>query len=120
MLDSVARDVRNEFFYAVYVPNRGDAVLLNALEAKGRNLEKWLESQEGKYLMGSRMTYVDLTWFELIDTLNEYLPEKMAEFPTLLQFRQSVLNHPQVHAYRSSDRFSPRPFVNPFAKWGGS
>jgi glutathione S-transferase len=73
--------------------------------------ERVVESREGPWLMGSELTYPDLSLFQLLEGLAYAFPKGFARasapFPSVLRIRDSVAERPRVAAYLSSDRRIP-------------
>jgi len=99
-------------------------------EAKRRSKEFWrlrvpkflgyfervLQKNGGQYLIGRRLTYVDLSVFQNIEGLRYAFPHHMKRFekkiPGLVALRDRVAQRPRVKAYLASDRRIP------FNQWG--
>ena len=73
--------------------------------------EGLLKSNGGTYLMGRRLTYVDLSLFQIVAGLRYAFPQRMAAFeddiPGLVQLHDRVAARPNIKAYLSSDRRIP-------------
>jgi glutathione S-transferase len=91
-------------------------------EAKKRTQEFWsgrvpkylgyfehlMETSSGAYLTGRRLTYADLSLFQLVDGLRYAFPNRMKAFerkiPRLRELHTRVANRPNIKAYLSSER----------------
>ncbi|MGB9118575.1 glutathione S-transferase [Bradyrhizobium sp.] len=92
------------------------------IEAKKRTSEFWnervpkylgyferlLEENGGFYVTGRRVTYVDLSLFQIVEGLRYAFPKRMKAFerriPGLVDLRDRVASRPNIKAYLSSDR----------------
>lgn len=65
----------------------------------------------GGYAVGSRLTYVDLSLFQLIEGLRYAFPRTMAQlepsYPGLIALRDKVAQRPNIAAYLASKRRIP-------------
>ena len=70
--------------------------------------EQLLEKSGGTYLTGRRLTYVDLSLFQIVDGLRYAFPRKMKAFerktPGLCELHGRIARRPNIAAYLSSDR----------------
>jgi glutathione S-transferase len=70
--------------------------------------ERVLENGKGKYAVGARLSYVDLSLFQLVEGLRYAFPRAMARqeaaWPRLLALRDRVAQVPAVAAYLKSKR----------------
>jgi glutathione S-transferase len=73
--------------------------------------EQLKKANGGVYVTGRRMTYVDLSLFQIVDGLRYAFPKRMAAFepdvPGLIELRDRVAARPNIKAYLSSDRRIP-------------
>jgi glutathione S-transferase len=73
--------------------------------------ERLLESNNGSYLTGRRLTYVDLSLFQIVEGLRYAFPNRMKGFerdiPGLVGLHDRVAARPNIKAYLSSDRRIP-------------
>jgi glutathione S-transferase len=73
--------------------------------------ERLLESSGGAYLTGRRVTYIDLSLFQLVDGLRYAFPKRMKAFerkiPGLVDLHDRVAARPNIKAYLESDRRIP-------------
>jgi glutathione S-transferase len=73
--------------------------------------ERLLESNNGSYLTGRRLTYVDLSLFQIVEGLRYAFPNRMKGFerdiPGLVGLHDRVAARPNINAYLSSDRRIP-------------
>ena len=91
-------------------------------EAKKRTQEFWdervpkylgyfenlLENSGGAYVTGRRLTYVDLSLFQLVEGLRYAFPKRMKAFerdiPKLRELRDRIAVRPKIAGYLASDR----------------
>ena len=70
--------------------------------------EGLLKGHGGAYLTGRRITYVDLSMFQIVEGLCYAFPKRMKAFereiPGLVELRDRVAARPNIKAYLSSDR----------------
>jgi glutathione S-transferase len=70
--------------------------------------ERILEANGGAYLTGRRLTYADLSLFQIVEGLRYAFPKRMQAFerriPGLVDLRDRVASRPNIKAYLSSDR----------------
>src|ERR1700692_697362 len=70
--------------------------------------ERLLESNGGFLLTGRRITYVDLSLFQIVEGLRYAFPRRMKAFersiPGLVDLRDRVAARPNIKAYLASDR----------------
>jgi glutathione S-transferase len=70
--------------------------------------ESLLESHGGGWLTGRRLTYVDLSLFQIVAGLRYAFPNRMKAFerqiPGLVELHDRVAARPNIKAYLSSDR----------------
>ncbi len=75
--------------------------------------ENLLEANGGSYVTGRRITYVDLSLFQIVDGLRYAFPKRMAAFEKegeikgLLALRDRIAVRPSIKAYLESDRRIP-------------
>jgi glutathione S-transferase len=78
--------------------------------------ERVLKENGGQYMVGRRLTYVDLSLFQLVDGLRYAFPKRMKRFerkvPLLVGLRDRVAKRPRIKAYLASERRIP------FSEWG--
>ena len=78
--------------------------------------ERVLQKNGGPYLIGRRLTYVDLSIFQNIEGLRHAFPKHMKRFerkiPGLVALHDRVAQRPRIKAYLASDRRIP------FNQWG--
>ncbi len=81
-----------------------------------RYFERVLAKNGGKYLVGRRLSYVDLSLFQIVEGLRYAFPKRMKRFerkvPLLIALHDRVAKRPRVAAYLASDRRIP------FSQWG--
>ncbi len=73
--------------------------------------ERLQNSSGGAYLSGRRLTYVDLSLFQIVDGLRYAFPRRMKAFerqiPGLVGLHDRVAARPNIKAYLASDRRIP-------------
>jgi glutathione S-transferase len=73
--------------------------------------ESILKSHGGAWLTGRRVTYVDLSLFQIVEGLRYAFPNRMKAFerriPGLVELHDRVAARPNIKAYVSSDRRIP-------------
>jgi glutathione S-transferase len=73
--------------------------------------ERLLEENGGVYLSGRRLTYVDLSLFQIAEGLRYAFPRRMKAFerriPGLVDLHDRVARRPNIKAYLASDRRIP-------------
>lgn len=78
--------------------------------------EKVLEESGGPYLFGRKLSYVDLSLFQIVTGLRYAFPKRMRRFqskvPRLVALHDRVAARPRIAAYLASDRRIP------FNEWG--
>jgi len=70
--------------------------------------ERLLKSNGGSYLTGRRVTYADLSLFQIVEGLRYAFPKRMKAFerriPGLVDLHDRVAIRPNIKAYLASDR----------------
>jgi glutathione S-transferase len=70
--------------------------------------ERLLKNNGGSYLTGRRLTYADLSLFQIVEGLRYAFPKRMKAFereiPGLVDLRDRVAARPNIKAYLLSDR----------------
>ena len=70
--------------------------------------ERLLDENGGAYVTGRRLTYVDLSLFQLVEGLRYAFPKRMKAFerkiPGLIDLRDRVAARPNIKAYLGSER----------------
>jgi glutathione S-transferase len=70
--------------------------------------ERLLERSGGSYVTGRRLTYADLSLFQLVEGLRYAFPNRMKAFerkiPGLFELHDRVAARPNIRAYLESDR----------------
>jgi glutathione S-transferase len=78
--------------------------------------ENVLAGSRGPYVFGRKVSYVDLSLFQIVEGLRYAFPKRMRRFekkiPRLVALRDRVADRPRVAAYLESDRRIP------FNEWG--
>jgi glutathione S-transferase len=70
--------------------------------------ERLLQNNGGFYVTGRRLTYIDLSMFQLVEGLRYAFPNRMKTFekkiPGLVELRDRIAARPNIKAYLASDR----------------
>jgi len=78
--------------------------------------ERVLDKNGGKHSVGRRLSYVDLSLFQIVEGLRYAFPKRMKRFekkiPGLVALHDRVAKRPRIKAYLASDRRIP------FSQWG--
>ncbi len=78
--------------------------------------ERVLDNNGGQYLVGRRLSYIDLSVFQIIAGLRYAFPKRMKRYekkvPGLLALHDRVAQRPRIKAYLASERRIP------FNEWG--
>jgi glutathione S-transferase len=78
--------------------------------------ERVLQRNGGKHMVGGRLSYVDLSLFQIVEGLRYAFPKRMKRFerkvPLLIALHDRVAQRPRIKAYLSSKRRIP------FSQWG--
>jgi glutathione S-transferase len=73
--------------------------------------ERLLENSGGSYLIGRKLTYADLSLFQIVEGLRYAFPKRMKAFerkiPALVDLHDRVAARPNIKAYLASDRRIP-------------
>jgi glutathione S-transferase len=78
--------------------------------------ETLLARSAGPYVLGRRLSYVDLSLFQIVEGLRYAFPKRMKRFerrvPKLIALRDRIAQRPRIAAYLASKRRIP------FSQWG--
>lgn len=78
--------------------------------------ERVLKNNGGRFMVGRRLSYVDLSMFQVIEGLRYAFPKRMKRFekrmPLLVALHDRVAARPRIKAYLGSERRIP------FSQWG--
>lgn len=78
--------------------------------------ERVLAKSGGPYLLGRRLSYVDLSLFQVVEGMRYAFPKRMKRFekkvPRVIALRDRVARRPRIAAYLASKRRIP------FSQWG--
>jgi glutathione S-transferase len=81
-----------------------------------RYFEGVLQKSGGPYLLGRKLTYADLSLFQIVEGLRYAFPKRMKRFerkvPRVLALHECVAKRPRIAAYLASPRRIP------FSQWG--
>ncbi|WOH79357.1 glutathione S-transferase [Bradyrhizobium sp. BEA-2-5] len=73
--------------------------------------EDLVQANRGAFVTGRRLTYADLSLFQIVEGLRYAFPKRMAAFekniPRLIALRDRVAERPNIKAYLSSERRIP-------------
>jgi glutathione S-transferase len=113
-----AHDTHHPVGVALYYEDQKDAACAAAQQFLDQRLprflgyfERVLERNDGSWLMGSALTYPDLSLFQLLEGLAYAFPKGFARVaestPAILGLRDRVAARPRIAAYLESDRRIP-------------
>jgi glutathione S-transferase len=78
--------------------------------------ERVLQQNGGRYSVGRRISYVDLSLFQIVEGMRYAFPKRMKRFekkiPGLVALHSQVMKRPRIAAYLASKRRIP------FSQWG--
>ncbi len=78
--------------------------------------ERVLKANGGRFTVGRRLSYVDLSLFQIVEGLRYAFPRRMRRFekkiPRLIALHDRVARRPRIAAYLASERRIP------FSQWG--
>src|ERR1700757_1194103 len=81
-----------------------------------RYFERVLANSGGPYLIGRKLTYADLSLFQIVEGLRYAFPKRMKRFerkvPRVVALHDRVAKRPRIAAYLASERRVP------FYEWG--
>jgi glutathione S-transferase len=81
-----------------------------------RYFERVLQKSGGPYVLGRRLSYVDLSLFQIVEGLRYAFPKRMKRFerkvPRIVALHDRVAKRPRIAAYLASPRRIP------FSQWG--
>jgi glutathione S-transferase len=87
---------------------RTDACWRNRVPKFLGYFEQVLQKNGGKYLVGGRLSYVDLSLFQIVEGLRYAFPKRMKRFerkiPGLIALHDRVAKRPRIKAYLASTR----------------
>ncbi len=116
-LVSEVHDTHHPIAAGLYYEDQRAAAKKNAKEFLASRLPKflgWLEAglthNDGDHLVGARLSYVDLSAFQVVSGLQYAFPNAMARarrIPRLLALRERIEARPRVAAYLASTRRIP-------------
>jgi glutathione S-transferase len=80
------------------------------------HFERVLANNGGNHLVGRRLSYVDLSLFQIVEGLRYAFPKRMKRFekkvPRVIALHARVRKRPRIKAFLASDRHIP------FSQWG--
>jgi glutathione S-transferase len=78
--------------------------------------ERALQKNGGRFTVGNRLTYVDLSLFQIVEGMRYAFPKRMKRYekkiPGLVALHDRVAKRPRIKAYLASPRRIP------FSQWG--
>jgi glutathione S-transferase len=81
-----------------------------------RYFERVLQKSGGPYVLGRKLSYVDLSLFQIVEGMRYAFPKRMKRFerkvPLLVVLHDRVAKRPRIAAYLASPRRIP------FSQWG--
>jgi glutathione S-transferase len=81
-----------------------------------RYFERVLQKSGGPCVLGRKLSYVDLSLFQIVEGLRYAFPKRMKRFerkvPLLVALHERVAKRPRIAAYLASPRRIP------FSQWG--
>jgi glutathione S-transferase len=81
-----------------------------------RYFERVLNKNGGRFTIGRRLTYVDLSLFQIVEGLRYAFPKRMKRFerkiPDLIALHDRIAKRPRIASYLASPRRIP------FSQWG--
>jgi glutathione S-transferase len=84
--------------------------------------EQILKGNGGSHVTGRRLTYVDLSLFQIVEGLRYAFPKRMkrfeSEIPLLIDLHGRVVARPNIKAYLASDRRIPFNESGLFRRYG--
>jgi len=73
--------------------------------------ERLVDKSGGRWLAGRKLTYIDLSLFQIVEGLRYAFPDRMKSFqrrvPRLIDLHDRVAQRPNIKTYLSSDRRIP-------------
>ena len=97
-------------------PLGSDATAYRKLTGDGVRVERVLANSGGPYLIGRKLTYADLSLFQIVEGLRYAFPQRMKRFerkvPRVVALHDRVAKRPRIAAYLAS----PRRIA--FSQWG--
>nr|AFO69979.1 GST_mu-like protein [Strongylocentrotus droebachiensis] len=91
------------WLYREQDPEKKAAIRKEYLEVKGPHrlsyLEKKLQSNPSGYFAGSNLTLADLAVFNILDILNDNMPEVITAYPSLLALKAKVAADEKIAKY---------------------
>jgi len=59
------------------------------------------------FVVGKNITFADFYLFQVLDMTNEYIPDLINNFPSLVEFHQRIAKRPHIANFLKSDRSFP-------------
>ena len=114
-------DIRFRFYQVAYNTKNYEAAKTEFLDIANKRL-LYLDAQLGKndYVVGNRLTYVDVVVFDFLLLMRAFEPELVTKNPNLARFVERIQKLPRISEYLTSNRFrSESNICAPFATWNG-
>jgi glutathione S-transferase len=111
-----SHDVHHPVGSSLYYDDQKEEAKRRAGDFTANRIPKYLRYFERvlggrEFLVGDRLTYADLSLFQVIEGLRYAFPRAMdssgADFPGLLALRERIATRPRIAAYLASDRRLP-------------
>jgi len=117
MLASVIADKKSSITMICYNPDFSN-LIGPALEKNTQALEMFAQFLgENQYLIGDQPTYVDFTFFEYLEMIEEHSPGILDKFsPKFKQYIDRIRALDRVRDFYDNNKL---PWNNKIAKWGG-
>lgn len=119
--ESFVFDIRFRFYMVAYAPAESYDTMktqwLGVTHKKLAYLNNLLEKND--YVIGSRLTYVDVVVFDFLLLMRAFEPELITKNPNIARFIDTINKHPKIAEYLASDRFKNYTFCAHFATWNG-
>jgi glutathione S-transferase len=112
MINDQQEDVRSAYVRMIYNNyDEGKAPFIASLATSLPLFEKVLTSNNGGqgFFVGSKISFVDYTVFDLLDNLQTLSPGVLDAYPHLKSFHARMSARPPIASYRQSDEFIKMP-----------
>ncbi len=75
-----------------------------------------------KFLAGDKLTYVDFIAAEALESINDLIEPIFKTYPSLERYHKDVLSLPNVHKYKTSEKYlkNPKAYNNKSARLGAT
>jgi len=115
-----AHDVHHPLAKSFYYEDQRKEALRRTENFKSERIPKFFGYMERvlaqnpsgpKYLVGARLTYADLSLFQIVEGMRYAFPKTMAraerDYPLVVALHSRVAERPRIRAYRTSDQCIP-------------